>query len=204
MIRNKRKGGFMSKRLAVIAACLTLLVCMLALPASAAENNVVSGRWQFDDTISPSFEWNYNGEHEVQVSFTSAGYSYNKILFNSAGTMIYNSGLSGSKAYDASNGWVKDDYKIIDFGSEPISVSADFYNYLSTNAVWLDAPPPPPEPSPFDDILGGIGALFTAAIGWVGTVATIVADNPLILLAVLIPLVGLGIGFFVRIKNVSR
>lgn len=51
------------------------------------------------------------------------------------------------------------------------------------------------------EILATVSAIFTAAIGWAGTVATTVADNPLLLMFVVIPVVGLGIGIFKRLLN---
>lgn len=52
-------------------------------------------------------------------------------------------------------------------------------------------------------IIADIGSLFTAAMGWAQTVASTVAGNPLLLIFVLVPLVGLGIGIFRRLLNVQ-
>lgn len=47
-----------------------------------------------------------------------------------------------------------------------------------------------------------VGAVFTAAIGWVGTVADEIAGNPLLLLAcVAVPLCGIGVGMFSRLLH---
>lgn len=54
-----------------------------------------------------------------------------------------------------------------------------------------------------DAILTTITAIFTAAIGWVGTVASTIAATPMLLLFVSIPLVGLGVGLFKRLLNVN-
>nr|DAJ06740.1 MAG TPA: hypothetical protein [Inoviridae sp.] len=44
--------------------------------------------------------------------------------------------------------------------------------------------------------------MFTAAIGWVGTVAKTIADEPILLLACVgIPLCGLGVGLFKRLLS---
>jgi len=44
--------------------------------------------------------------------------------------------------------------------------------------------------------------VFTAALGWVATVATTIAAQPILLLAVVgIPLCGLGIGMFKRLLD---
>lgn len=46
-----------------------------------------------------------------------------------------------------------------------------------------------------------VGLIFTESIGWVSTVATTITDKPIILLFVVLPLVGLGIGLFKRLIN---
>ncbi|NLW46319.1 MAG: hypothetical protein GXY86_03130 [Firmicutes bacterium] len=61
------------------------------------------------------------------------------------------------------------------------------------------------------DILSAITSIFGAAIGWVGDIAEMVTqqtvagtfDYPLLLLFVIIPLVGLGVGLFRRLLNVN-
>lgn len=52
-------------------------------------------------------------------------------------------------------------------------------------------------------IISALTEIFTAAIGWVGTVVTTITSNPLLLIFVLIPLVGLGVGLFRRLLNVQ-
>lgn len=53
--------------------------------------------------------------------------------------------------------------------------------------------------------LGGvvedIGTIFTAAMGWVGDVAGVVASQPLLLLGVVVGFVGLGVGLFKRLLS---
>lgn len=51
-----------------------------------------------------------------------------------------------------------------------------------------------------DALITSVGTVFTAAIGWVGTVASTIADTPILLLSCVgIPLCGLGIGMFKRL-----
>ena len=51
-------------------------------------------------------------------------------------------------------------------------------------------------------LLESIGSVFTAAIDWVGTVASTIADQPILLIScVAIPLCGLGIGMFKRLLS---
>lgn len=51
-------------------------------------------------------------------------------------------------------------------------------------------------------IISTITEIFTAAIGWVGTVAETVSGNPLLLFGVVIGFVGLGVGLFKRLLHV--
>ena len=51
-------------------------------------------------------------------------------------------------------------------------------------------------------VLGSITEVFTAAVGWVGTVAETVAGNPLLLVGVVIGFIGTGIGLFSRLLRV--
>lgn len=51
-------------------------------------------------------------------------------------------------------------------------------------------------------LLTNVGSVFTSAIGWVGTVASTIAGQPILLLACVgIPLCGLGIGMFKRLLS---
>ena len=51
-------------------------------------------------------------------------------------------------------------------------------------------------------LLTSIGSVFTSAIGWVGTVASTIADEPILLLACVgIPMCGLGVGMFKRLLS---
>lgn len=52
-------------------------------------------------------------------------------------------------------------------------------------------------------ILTDIGAVFTQAISWAGTVGTTIVSTPLLMVFVSIPLVGLGVGLFRRLINVN-
>ena len=52
-------------------------------------------------------------------------------------------------------------------------------------------------------IVGAVEDVFEAAVGWVGTVAETIADEPLLLIFCVIPLIGLGVGLFKRLINVN-
>lgn len=52
------------------------------------------------------------------------------------------------------------------------------------------------------EIIAAITSVFTSAIGWVGTVASTIADEPILLIScVAIPLCGLGVGMFKRLLS---
>lgn len=61
------------------------------------------------------------------------------------------------------------------------------------------------------NLIGAVGDIFTAAIGWVGDVAGVITatnsegafTNPILLLFAVLPLVGLGVGLFRRLLNVN-
>ena len=58
------------------------------------------------------------------------------------------------------------------------------------------------EPVTIGSLLTSVGSVFTAVMGWAGTVGTTIVGNPLLLLfAVGVPLCGLGIGMFKRLLS---
>lgn len=51
-------------------------------------------------------------------------------------------------------------------------------------------------------LMTSVGDVFTAAVGWVGDVAEVIAEQPILLLAVVgVPLCGLGVGLFKRLLS---
>lgn len=52
------------------------------------------------------------------------------------------------------------------------------------------------------ELIAAVTSVFTAAIGWVGTVASTIAGQPILLLSCVgIPLCGLGVGLFKRLLS---
>ena len=49
------------------------------------------------------------------------------------------------------------------------------------------------------DIITSITAVFTAVIGWATTVGETIVGTPILLVFVVVPLVGLGVGLFKRL-----
>ena len=52
-------------------------------------------------------------------------------------------------------------------------------------------------------LVQSVGEVFSAAIGWVGTVGSTIVETPILLLFCAIPLVGVGVGLFRRLLNVN-
>lgn len=51
-------------------------------------------------------------------------------------------------------------------------------------------------------LMTSVGEVFTAVIGWVAEVGETIAEQPILLLAVVgVPLVGLGVGLFKRLLS---
>lgn len=52
------------------------------------------------------------------------------------------------------------------------------------------------------ELLGSVTSVFTAAVGWVATVASTITTTPVLLLfCVGVPLCGLGVGMFSRLLH---
>ena len=51
-------------------------------------------------------------------------------------------------------------------------------------------------------LLTTITSVFTAAVGWVGTVASTIAGEPLLLIGCVMGFIGVGVGLFRRMFNV--
>lgn len=55
--------------------------------------------------------------------------------------------------------------------------------------------------SSVSSFIANAGEIFTTAVGWVGTVASTITSNPILLTFTALPLVGLGIGLFKRLLH---
>lgn len=51
-------------------------------------------------------------------------------------------------------------------------------------------------------LISSVTEIFNAAIGWAGTVGTTITSTPLLLMFVVLPLVGLGVGLFKRLLSI--
>lgn len=50
-------------------------------------------------------------------------------------------------------------------------------------------------------VLSSITEVFTAATGWVGSIISMIASQPLLLIGVVIPFIGLGVGLLSRLLH---
>ena len=53
------------------------------------------------------------------------------------------------------------------------------------------------------DLLVNVGQIFTSAVGMVGTVATTITENPILLIFCILPICGIGVGLFRRLLSVQ-
>lgn len=60
-----------------------------------------------------------------------------------------------------------------------------------------------PEVTTMATILSNIGSVVTSAVSWMSGFVSAIADRPLLLLFMIIPLVGLGVGLLRRLINVN-
>lgn len=51
-------------------------------------------------------------------------------------------------------------------------------------------------------LLTTITSVFTSAVGWVGTVASTIADNPILLIGCVLGFIGVGVGLFKRMFRI--
>ena len=51
-------------------------------------------------------------------------------------------------------------------------------------------------------LLSTITEVFTAAVGWIGTVADVIASTPLLLVGIVFAFIGIGITLFGRLLHV--
>lgn len=51
-------------------------------------------------------------------------------------------------------------------------------------------------------LVSDVGTIFTGAMTWAGDVGDAIAGNPLLLMFVLVPIVGLGVGIFRRMLGI--
>jgi hypothetical protein len=198
----------------------------MALPAAAAEEPVVFGKWKFHDTVQ------LTDTFSCSVKFTDEqGINYYQISINKLNDYIKyreTETIDLVTAYDFSGSWTWREYRqTIDFGSEPQVVTVEFYDWLISNAVLLkcdgsDCPSTDLNKDNFCDDCGleflvlrdygpytvrkfmvDIGNILTSAASWVSDVGAAIISQPLLLAFTALPLCGLGIAVYRRLKGTA-
>ena len=59
----------------------------------------------------------------------------------------------------------------------------------------------PSGPSTVGEVVSTVGDVFSSAVSWIPSVIGVIVDNPLLLIFIIIPLVGLGVGLTKRLLN---
>ena len=202
------------------------LFVVMALPVAAADEPVVFGKWKFHDTVQ------LTDTFSCSVNFTDEkGINYYSISINKSNNYIKYREKSTSDlatAYEFKNGWTWRDYRqTIDFGSEPQVVTVQFYDWLISNAVLLkcDGSGCPSSDLNKDNVcddcgleflvlrdygpytvrkfMADIGNILTSAVSWVSDVGAAIISQPLLLAFTALPLCGIGIGVFRRLRNAN-
>lgn len=52
------------------------------------------------------------------------------------------------------------------------------------------------------DVISNLTSVFTAIIGWAGSVGETIVSTPILLVVVSVPIVGAGVGFFRRLLRI--
>ena len=114
---------------------------------NAVEQKEISGKWRFREVLTPPAD-----AFRETVSFLSGGASFNamyaKTIADTTGFGLEYSNITASGGEIVSvyadgeygdlfavSGWVDSGYRTVDFGTEPRTVSAEFYNWLTANAT---------------------------------------------------------------------
>lgn len=187
------------------AVCLFCAVTFAApIKANAAKPYIVSGVWQFNDTIEMcayqhiyknfrSYAFSAGDDPEQFYEFDYIAFADGSMYispvddrFTGSGIKVYNNGV-----------WLHDESKKIDFGRNPVSVDETEYMWLIANATYISE-------SPLDGPLIDTVTVLKRQGAFSGVFDQIVSLLP-ILLVVFIAYVGLrkGIRFVTGFLNRS-
>lgn len=98
----------------------------------------VSGKWYFNETIVDELD-------TQTVNFIVDSRVYNKLSAKAQKFLALHFMLDTEDAFhtvsvwNGGTGWVLEAYRLIDFGTTPQTVNADFYNWLTQNAICLES-----------------------------------------------------------------
>lgn len=183
-----------SKIFAVVMAVMALVSCM-CMPALAATNvPVVNGQ-----SFSAS-HWTDDNGGELQYLEIEHGVTYTITTDPSITKLdlwIYKTASRANGSLTFVDGVAE--YTCTDTNVKSIVIlCGDAENRPTVTVSW----PRPPEPTASEITISSIDALVLAAIGWVSAVCSIVFGTPILLIFTVLPLIGLGVGIFKRIKGV--
>ena len=184
------------KFFAVVMAVMCLMSCF-CFTAFADETEVPSD-WQYiQNGVSYVAPQSYTKVPESPMvlkvdpdaTYTVTGLRYMSVIFGWDGTkwvkLYQGDKLEGEYTFTAED-YPGYEYLTFNGGSETVkftvTVSWTVVSFLSK-------------------IIDNIGLWLTAALSWVGDVGTTVVATPLLLVFTVLPLVGLGVGLFVRLKS---
>lgn len=112
--------------------CVSLGLCSVGAYKGEPVANQLSGVWVLNEKLTVDFPLS------GQVNFTSNGTSF-VLMWNSWTTALAygtEDNDNAVHAYDISdNSWLSEAYRTVDFGTTPQTVSENFYNWLTANAV---------------------------------------------------------------------
>ena len=90
----------------------------------------VSGKWYFNETLTTDII-------SENVEFTSNGKNFSSIRVETTFGIDLIYGFAS--IYNGDDGWTSEVFRLIDFGITPQTVSAEFYNWLTQNAICLES-----------------------------------------------------------------
>lgn len=182
------------KVFAVVLAVMALVSCM-CIPALAAEKMAIQNGVSFSASHSSddnSGQLQYlEIEHGVTYTITTDP-SITKFTL-----WIYKTASRANGSLTFVDGIAE--YTCTDTNVKGIVMLCDDAGNRPTVTVsW----PRPPEPTASEIAISGIDALVVAAIGWVTAVCSTVFGTPILLIFTVLPLIGLGVGIFKRLRGV--
>lgn len=146
----------MKKSLSVL---LCLLLCLSIFAGCTPEEKPetegsveISGVWKFAKSVN---KWEHTQKtlfkiqekRATAVSFTANGQSFSSMFWDfeayfASGATLKTLTFDGTPVYHSSTAgipfvcddWASQNYTTVDFGTEPQTVSKDFYNWLTANA----------------------------------------------------------------------
>lgn len=195
---TKRSGARLTSLLTVFA----VLVCMLSLmilPASAASDPTAEqfyGVWSPNNEAVPSGDLELTGLH-----FIVAGVLCDEFLYDSE-TAHFEWKFNGEIVHSS---LVLEAYYAFDFGNTPVEIPEVMFDFFVENFDYTPSSYVRITANGGDNsytLLDGASSLFRMATGFIGNIGQTIMDTPLLLAFIALPVVGLGVGLFKRLRGV--